>query len=642
MKKLTIGILAHVDAGKTSLSEAMLYKSGTLRKLGAVDKGTAYLDNDNLEKKRGITIFSHMARIQNENSELLLLDTPGHIDFAQEMEETLSVLDYAILVVSAGEGVTAYTQTLWNLLKNHKIPTFIFVNKIDTLKADKEKVLHNLSTLDDNCVEFENEDSDFYEKIATTDESILEEYLESGQIKDEEIKDLIFQRRIFPVYFGAALKLKGVAEFLQELDKWTKKIEYPEKFASRIFKISHDEKDERLTWLKVTGGELKAKTELMPDEKVNEIRLYNGTKYQVVPRAQAGEIAAVSGLRTTYPGQGLGFERDQTNFTMQPVLTYAVQTALDKTHATLTALRQLEDENPQLHVKWDKQAEEISIDVMGKIQLEILQQILYDRFNLEVEFTQGKILYQESIKSSVEGVGHFEPLRHYAEVHLLLKPSKLGSGLVFKNECSLEVLPKKWQDQVMESLANKEHLGVLIGSPLTDVEIILIGGRGSNVHTVGGDFREATYRAVRQGLMELKMQNQVSLLEPWYQFILRINQEQVGRAINDIEKMGGKFEIGESSANIVTITGQAPVAQMQDYATEVRNYSHGRGQLECLFTGYQECKNSGEVIADANYDPVSDINNTPNSVFCSHGAGHTVVWDEILDHAQYPYLKSKN
>ncbi|WP_270457601.1 GTP-binding protein [Lactobacillus gasseri] len=640
MKKVTIGILAHVDAGKTTLSEGLLYQSGTLRKLGAVDKGTAYLDNDNLEKKRGITIFSHMARIKTENSELLLLDTPGHIDFAQEMEETLSVLDYAILVVSASEGVTAYTQTLWNLLKSHKIPTFIFVNKMDTLKADKEKVLHDLSTLDDSCVEFGDEDSDFYEKIATADEAILEEYLESGQIKDKEIQDLISQRKVFPVYFGAALKLKGVAEFLQGLDKWTKKIEYSEKFASRIFKISHDEKGERLTWLKVTGGELRAKSELMPDEKVNEIRLYNGNKYEVVSSVQAGEIVAVSGLKTTYPGQGIGFEKDQTNFTMQPVLTYAVQTTLDKTHATLAALRQLEDENPQLHVKWDKQTEEISIDVMGKIQLEILQQILHDRFNLEVEFTQGKILYQESIRNSVEGVGHFEPLRHYAEVHLLLKPGKLGSGLVFKNECSLEVLPKKWQDQVMESLANKEHLGVLTGSPLTDVEITLIGGRGSNVHTVGGDFREATYRAVRQGLMELKAQNQVSLLEPWYQFTLRINQDQVGRAINDIEKMGGKFEIGESNANIVTITGQAPVAQMQDYATEVRNYSHGSGQLECLFAGYQECKSSAEVIADANYDPVSDINNTPNSVFCSHGAGHTVVWDEVPSYAQYPYLKS--
>lgn len=351
MKKLTIGILAHVDAGKTTLSEGLLYQSGTLRKLGAVDKGTAYLDSDNLEKKRGITIFSHMARIQTENSELLLLDTPGHIDFAQEMEETLSVLDYAILVVSASEGVTAYTQTLWNLLKNHKIPTFIFVNKMDTLKADKERVLQDLRTLDDNCVEFGDEGSDFYEKIATADEAILEEYLESGQIKDEEIKDLVFQRKIFPVYFGAALKLNGVAEFLQGLDKWTKKIEYPEKFASRIFKISHDEKGERLTWLKVTGGELRAKTELMPDEKVNEIRLYNGTKYQVVPSTQASEIVAVSGLKTTYPGQGIGFEKDQTNFTMQPVLTYAVQTAPDKMHATLTALRQLEDENPQLHVK---------------------------------------------------------------------------------------------------------------------------------------------------------------------------------------------------------------------------------------------------------------------------------------------------
>ena len=640
MKKVTIGILAHVDAGKTTLSEGLLYQSGTLRKLGAVDKGTAYLDSDNLEKKRGITIFSHMARIKTENSELLLLDTPGHIDFAQEMEETLSVLDYAILVVSASEGVIAYTQTLWNLLKSHKTPTFIFVNKMDTLKADKEKVLHDLSTLDDNCVEFGDEDSDFYEKIATADEAILEEYLESGQIKDEEIKDLIFQRKVFPVYFGAALKLKGVAEFLQGLDKWTKKIEYSEKFASRIFKISHDEKGERLTWLKVTGGELRAKSELMPDEKVNEIRLYNGNKYEVVSSVQAGEIVAVSGLKTTYPGQGIGFEKDQTNFTMQPVLTYAVQTTPDKTHATLAALRQLEDENPQLHVKWDKQTEEISIDVMGKIQLEILQQILHDRFNLEVEFTQGKILYQESIRNSVEGVGHFEHLRHYAEVHLLLKPGKLGSGLVFKNECSLEVLPKKWQDQVMESLANKEHLGVLTGSPLTDVEITLIGGRGSNVHTVGGDFREATYRAVRQGLMELKAQNQVSLLEPWYQFTLKINQDQVGRAINDIEKMGGKFKIGESNHDIVTITGQAPVAQMQDYATEVRNYSHGSGQLECLFAGYQECKSSTEVIADANYDPVSDINNTPNSVFCSHGAGHTVVWDEVPSYAQYPYLKS--
>ena len=640
MKKVTIGILAHVDAGKTTLSEGLLYQSGTLRKLGAVDKGTAYLDNDNLEKKRGITIFSHMARIKTENSELLLLDTPGHIDFAQEMEETLSVLDYAILVVSASEGVTAYTQTLWNLLKSHKIPTFIFVNKMDTLKADKEKVLHDLSTLDDSCVEFGDEDSDFYEKIATADEAILEEYLESGQIKDKEIQDLISQRKVFPVYFGAALKLKGVAEFLQGLDKWTKKIEYSEKFASRIFKISHDEKGERLTWLKVTGGELRAKSELMPDEKVNEIRLYNGNKYEVVSSVQAGEIVAVSGLKTTYPGQGIGFEKDQMNFTMQPVLNYAVQTIPDKTHATLAALRQLEDENPQLHVKWDKQTEEISIDVMGKIQLEILQQILHDRFNLEVEFTQGKILYQESIRNSVEGVGHFEPLRHYAEVHLLLKPGKLGSGLVFKNECSLEVLPKKWQDQVMESLANKEHLGVLTGSPLTDVEITLIGGRGSNVHTVGGDFREATYRAVRQGLMELKAQNQVSLLEPWYQFTLRINQDQVGRAINDIEKMGGKFKIGESDHDIVTITGQAPVAQMQDYATEVRNYSHGSGQLECLFAGYQECKSSAEVIADANYDPVSDINNTPNSVFCSHGAGHTVVWDEVPSYAQYPYLKS--
>ena len=639
MKKLTTGILAHVDAGKTTLSEGLLYKSGTLRKLGSVDKGTAYLDSDDLEKKRGITIFSHVARLQNENSEILLLDTPGHIDFAQEMEETLNVLDYAILVVSASEGVTAYTRTLWDLLETHKVPTFIFVNKMDTLKANKEYVLKNLSTLDDNCVEFGDEDSDFYEKIATADEAVLEEYLESGQIKDEEIRNLILQRKIFPVYLGAALKLNGVAEFLQGLDKWTKEIEYSPKFGSRVFKVSHDEKGERLTWMKITGGELKAKSELITDEKVNEIRLYNGMKYQVVPKVNAGEIVALTGLKSTYPGQGLGFENSDTKFKMQPVLTYAVQVAPEKSHACLTALKQLEDENRQLHVKWNKQAEEISINVMGKIQLEILQQILHDRFKLEVNFIQGKILYQESINTSVEGVGHFEPLRHYAEVHLLLKPGKLGSGLVLKNNCSLEVLPKKWQDQIMESLANKEHLGVLTGSPLTDVEITLVGGRGSNVHTVGGDFREATYRAVRQGLMELRRQDQLSLLEPWYQFTLKLDQDQVGRALNDIEKMGGNFEIGESDNNIVTITGQAPVAQMQDYATEVRNYTHGSGQFECIFAGYQKCKNSAEVIAAVDYDPLSDINNTPNSVFCSHGAGHTVVWDEVRDYAQYPYLK---
>ena len=638
MKKLTTGILAHVDAGKTTLSEGMLYKSGTLRKLGAVDKGTAYLDSDDLEKKRGITIFSHIARIQTGNSELQILDTPGHIDFAQEMEETLSVLDYAILVVSASEGVTGYTRTLWSLLKKHQIPVFIFVNKMDTLKADKENILKQLNELDDNFIEFDNQDEDFYEKVATVDETTLDQYLELGKIEDNAVKKLINKRKIFPVYFGAALKLIGIDEFLSGLDKWTDGRKYPNDFGARIFKVSYDEKGERLTWVKITGGSLKAKTEIFPDEKINEIRRYNGTKYQVIPQAEASKIIAVSGLKSTYPGQGLGFENDQTNFTVQPVLTYAVKVDSANTNACLQALKQLEDENPQLHVKWNKQTEEISIDVLGKMQLEILQQLLRDRFNLEVEFTQGKILYQESIKASVEGVGHFEPLRHYAEVHLLLTPGKNGSGLVFKNKCSLEALPKKWQDQVMESLSNKEHLGVLTGSPITDLEITLVGGRGSNVHTVGGDFREATYRAVRQGLMELKAKKQVYLLEPWYQFTLRINQDQVGRAINDIERMGGKFELGESSGKVTTITGQAPVAQMQDYATEVRNYTHGSGQLECLFLGYRECKDSAAIIEEMAYDPLSDINNTPNSVFCSHGAGHTVVWNEVPSHAQYPYL----
>ena len=509
---------------------------------------------------------------------------------------------------------------------------------MDTLKADKENILKQLNELDDNFIEFDNQDEDFYEKIATVDETTLDQYLELGKIEDNAVKKLINKRKIFPVYFGAALKLIGIDEFLSGLDKWTDGRKYPNDFGARIFKVSYDEKGERLTWVKITGGSLKAKTEIFPDEKVNEIRRYNGTKYQVIPQAEASKIIAVSGLKSTYPGQGLGFENDQTNFTVQPVLTYAVKVDSANTNACLQALNQLEDENPQLHVKWNKQTEEISIDVLGKIQLEILQQLLLDRFNLEVEFTQGKILYQESIKASVEGVGHFEPLRHYAEVHLLLTPGKNGSGLVFKNNCSLEVLPKKWQDQVMESLSNKEHLGVLTGAPITDLEITLVGGRGSNVHTVGGDFREATYRAVRQGLMELKARKQVYLLEPWYQFTLRINQDQVGRAINDIERMGGKFELGESSGNVTTITGQVPVAQMQDYATEVRNYTHGSGQLECLFLGYRECKDSAAIIEEMAYDPLSDINNTPNSVFCSHGAGHTVVWNEVPSHAQYPYL----
>lgn len=636
MKKITTGIVAHVDAGKTTLSEALLYKAGNLRTLGRVDNGDAFLDTDQLEKKRGITIFSHEAKLTTNNSKITLLDTPGHVDFSAQTEETLSVLDYAILVISITDGVTSYTRTLWHLLKRNNVPVFIFVNKIDTVGADKEKALADLQqNLSENCVDFSKIDDDFYENVAACDDSLLEKYLDHGEISEHDVQHEIIDRKTFPVYFGSALKLTGIKEFLAGFEQWTLEQTHTEDFMARCFKISHDKNGERLTWVKILGGKLKAKTELS-DEKINQIRLYNGEKFTTITEAEADDVVALTGLSKSYSGQGFGVGDAQTAL-LKPVLTYKVNPQDNDLHACLKALQTLEDEDPQLHVTWSEHLQEIHVQVMGKIQLEILEQLMQERFGLNIVFEQGSILYQETITKPIEAVGHFEPLRHYAEVHLLLEPLPRNSGIVFENKCSSEVLTKNWQHQIMTALKSKEHLGVLTASPITDMKITLIGGKGSIVHSVGGDFREATYRAVRQGLMEEKIRQQTILLEPWYDFRLEIGKDQVGRALNDIQRMNGKFSTPENIGERTVISGSAPVAEMQDYATEVRNYTHGEGNLECVVSGYLPCHNAAEIIEEKNYDPVSDLENTPNSVFCSHGAGHTVTWDKVPETAQYPY-----
>ena len=636
MKKITTGIIAHVDAGKTTLSEALLYRAGNIRNLGRVDNGDAFLDTQQLEKKRGITIFSHEAKLTTDVAEVTLLDTPGHVDFAFQTEEVLSVLDYAILVISATDGVTSYAKTLWNLLEKNNVPVFIFVNKIDIAGTDKDQALADIQkNLSENCLDFSQENQDFYENVASADDKLLEKYLNGEKIADSDIQDLIAQRKIYPVYFGSALKLTGITEFLAGFDKWTKEKEYASDFSARCFKISHDKNGERLSWIKILGGSLKAKTELA-DEKINQLREYNGEKFTTVVEAKAGDIVAATGLTKTYPGQGFG-AKDANEASLKPVLTYRLNPLDEDIHACLTALKKLEDENPQLHVTWSEHLQELRVQVMGKIQLEILKQLLQERFNLTVDFEQGSILYKETIAQPVEGVGHFEPLRHYAEVHLLLEPGERNSDVFFENKCSLEVLTKNWQHQIMTALKSKEHLGVLIGTPITDVKITLLGGKGSIVHSVGGDFREATYRAVRQGLMELKERNQLILLEPWYDFRLKVSQEHVGRALNDIQRMSGEFNTPENKGDRTIIEGSAPVSEMQDYAAQVRSYTHGDGIFECVVKGYLPCHNAAEIIAQYDYDPVSDLDNTPNSVFCSHGAGHTVTWDKVPETAHFPY-----
>ena len=648
MKHITVGIVAHVDAGKTTLSEAMLYHSGQLRKLGRVDKGDAFLDPDDLEKQRGITIFSHQASLQYDDLDLTMLDTPGHVDFAAQTESVLSVLDYAILVISATDGIQGYTRTLWRLLARYQVPTMIFVNKMDANGADAAQVMAQLQTeLSAGCISFNTTEQEStipaasYEEMALQDETVLEDFLETGTLADNVIQALIRKRQVFPCYFGSALKLSGVKALMTGLADWTTEMPTTATFGARVFKISHDDKGERLTWVRVTGGTLHNKAVLLDDQKANQLRVYNGAKYIISQEIPAGGVCAITGLTDTYPGQGIGAETDAARPMMQPVLNYAVDPKDYDIHACLDALRELEDEDPQLHVSWSSHLQEIRVQIMGTVQLEILQQRLRDRFNLEIGFGEGSILYKETITAAVEGVGHFEPLRHYSEVHLLLEPQPANSGVSFATNCSVDVLGKNWQHQVLTSLKAKEHIGVLTGAPITDMKMTLVTGRSHIKHSEGGDFREATWRAVRQGLMMRRASDQYQLLEPWYQFRLEIGADQVGRAMNDIQKMTGTFETpaaGDTNQAMVVLTGTAPVAEMQDYAQEVHAYTHGQGQLECLVDGYRPCHNAADVIAAADYQPVSDLENTPDSVFCAHGAGYPVAWDQVPAAAHLPYV----
>jgi len=642
MKSLVAGVIAHVDAGKTTLSEALLYRTGVLRQLGRVDNGDAFLDSDDLEKQRGITIFSHQASFKTPALAMTLLDTPGHVDFASQTEQVLSVLDYAILVVSATDGIQGYTRTLWRLLERYHVPVFIFVNKMDVDGVDQHQVLSELQAeLSDKCVPFQAPElsDETYEALALQDERLLDEFLAHGKLADTAVQKLIRTRSAFPCYFGSALKVDGVDELIAGLERWTTTATYPTEFGARVFKISYDETGERLTWLRLTGGQLENKAVILGEQKVNQIRVYNGVKFEIRPTIQAGDVCAIPGLTGTYPGQGLGTLADAQRPVMQPVLTYRLDPNGNDLHACLAAMRQLEDEDPQLKVTWSSQLQELRVQLMGTIQLEVLQQLLNDRFQLAVKFVEGSILYQETITQAVEGVGHFEPLRHYAEVHLLIQPAPRGSGLTFKADCSLEVLGKNWQHQVLSNLQAKSQLGVLTGSPLTDVKVTLVGGRSSNVHSVGGDFREATWRALRQGLMMLKQTENCQLLEPWYRFSLTVGQDQIGRAMTDIQRMHGSFDTPVTDqTGHATLTGTAPVSEMQVYPQTVRAYTHGQGQLECLIDGYRPCHNQAEVLAAQAYDPVGDLENTPDSVFCAHGAGYPVPWDQVPAMAHFPYV----
>ena len=645
MKKLVAGILAHVDAGKTTLSEAMLYHSGTIRKLGRVDHQDAFLDTDTMERERGITIFSKQAVLPLGELEVTLLDTPGHVDFSAEMERTLRVLDCAILVISGSDGVQSHTRTLWRLLERYHVPTFLFVNKMDLTGADRDSLLSDLKRrLDGGCVDFGQETDSLMEEAAMCDEAVLEQYLEDGSLSDSVLTELIRQRKLFPCFFGSALKLEGVEAFLEALERYAPLPNYGNDFGARVFKISRDAQGARLTFLKVTGGTLRVKSLLTnrredtPEDKVwnekaDQLRIYSGAKFRTVDEAPAGTVCAVTGLTHTTPGEGLGFESAWAGPMLEPVLTYQVE-LLDGTdpHTALGKLRQLEEEDPQLHVVWNEQNRVIHIQLMGEVQLEILRRLLQERFQMEVAFGTGSIVYRETIAAPVEGIGHFEPLRHYAEVHLLMEPGAPGSGLVIGTMCSTDQLDLNWQRLILTHLEEKPHLGVLTGSPITDMRIILVAGRAHEKHTEGGDFRQATYRAVRQGLMQAES----VLLEPWYDFRLELPGDQVGRAITDIQRMNGTVNPPELQGEETVLTGAAPVVGLQGYAQEVAAYTRGHGRLLCTPGGYRPCaEEEAEAVIEAfDYDPERDLDNTPDSVFCAHGGGFTVKWDQVPAYAQ--------
>ena len=632
VKRICVGLLAHVDAGKTTLSEGLLYRSGAVRRLGRVDHRDAFLDTDVQERERGITIFAKQARLTWENTALTLLDTPGHVDFSTEMERTLQVLDCAVLVISGTDGIQGHTRTLWQLLARHEIPTFLFINKMDLAGSSRDALLTQLqSKFDSGCLDFTAGLEPLQEDLASCDEERMEKYLEGGALTREDAAALTARRLVFPCFFGSALKLEGVEELLNGLSWYTQAPVYPEEFAARVFKIARDGGD-RLTYLKVTGGELKVRTMLQGEnwqEKVNQIRVYSGSKYQTLEEAPAGTVCALTGLTHTRPGDALGAEPPALEPELEPVLTYQVilPPACD-VHSFLRNLRQLEEEDPQLRVVWNEALEEIHLQLMGEVQLEVLTRLIQERFGVAVSFGAGNIVYRETIEDVVEGVGHFEPLRHYAEVHLLLEPGPRGSGLRLASACPTDQLDLNWQRLVLTHLAEKRHRGVLTGSPITDMKITLVAGRAHVKHTEGGDFRQATYRAVRQGLMQAKS----VLLEPHYDIQLRLPPDCVGRAMNDLQTMGGEVNGPEPEGELSLLSGHAPVAGLRDYWREVTAYTRGRGQLSCTLRGYEPCANQEETAARFCYDPERDVDNPPDSVFCSHGAGVTVKWYEVREH----------
>lgn len=627
MKRTVIGILAHVDVGKTTLSEAMMYCSGGIRALGRVDHGSAFLDTFAMERQRGITIFSKQAVLNLPQLRATLLDTPGHVDFSAEMERTLDVLDCAVLAISGPSGLQSHTFTVWKLLRQKNIPTFIFVNKMDQAGADKQAVMEALNQkLGGGFVDFTEMDD---EALAMCDEALLEEFLESGSVSKENIAKAIKNCKLFPCWFGAALKLEGVEEFLQGLQDYTPATEAKEEFSAKVFKISRDEQGTRLTHLKVTGGVLKVRDNLQGsdwEEKVTQLRLYSGAKFSAVEEAYPGDVVAAVGLTRTAPGMGLGAELQSAAPALEPVLTYSVilPEGYD-IHKALQQFRQLEEEEPQLHVDWDARLQELRVQLMGQVQLEILHQLLKERFGLDVQFGEESILYKETIANTVEGVGHYEPLRHYAEVHLLMEPAERGSGLHFDSSCHQDDFDLNWQRLVMTHFAEKQHLGVLIGAPITDMNITLAAGRAHLKHTEGGDFRQATYRAIRQGLMQAES----VLLEPWYDFRLEIPQANVGRAMTDLQRMGADFEPPETQGDYAVLEGSAPVAVMRAYPQEVTTYTRGMGRFSCQLKGYAPCKNQEKIVEEMAYDPCADLENSPDSVFCEHGAGVNVKWDEV-------------
>ena len=698
-KQISLGVLAHVDAGKTTLSEGLLFKCGRIRKIGRVDHKDAYLDTYELERERGITIFSKQAVFSMGAFNVTLLDTPGHVDFSAEMERTLQVLDYAILVINGADGVQGHTQTLWRLLEQYKIPTFLFVNKMDQDGTDREGLLQELKKkLSGNCVDFggelechgaeesgkamqqvdnfgktsgepENESGvekqmdhdgrfadskksdhingtdDFLENIAVCDENLLENFLETGIIKKKAVVKLILERKLFPCFFGSALKMEGVDAFIRGMETYMAAPVYPSEFGAKIFKIARDDQGNRLTYMKITGGSLKVKETLtnagrkgIPEEeiweeKVDQIRIYSGAKFEMIKEAEAGTVCAVTGLTETYPGEGLGIERESVMPVLEPVLNYQIilPEGCDA-HKMLKSLKELEEEEPQLHIMWDEQLGEIHAMLMGEVQIEILKHLIWERFHVAVEFGTGNIVYKETIAAPVEGVGHFEPLRHYAEVHLLLEPGERGSGLCFQTDCSEDILDKNWQRLILTHLAEREHRGVLTGSAITDMKITVVSGRAHPKHTEGGDFRQATYRAIRQGLMEADS----VLLEPYYAFRLEIPEECLGRAMHDMEQRNSRMDAPQIENGMALLTGSGPVSKLSDYQKELNTYAKGRGKFFCTLQGYEVCQNQDEVVEAIGYQPEADLYNTSDSVFCAHGAGYLVPWYEVKEHMHMP------